>query len=495
MKKKIMYKGKRMMKYIVMALVWFTITGCDSKTQQGDVNVSEPITQTPITDNGGSTQPITSTPDTISLDTIPPIITLNGDNNITVYKGENYQELGAIAYDDKDGYIDVKISGEVNTKSVGTYVITYRASDRAGNEANTTREVNVVVKSSEVMLEEMRTLLEDDSIPFTTEAEFNQTAYAKHHLSDEEGAKLERAHMLVATATDPDPEWFSTGNSRNVIIANAGENHTIQLNKLRDDGSIIGPVDNERLRLVVRIQKAKDDFEYVTNANVDQYAWWDGEGVLKIHVPDNLEKGRLIVGIRPNFDDVATTAIAERWSTYVMAEVWTTKAGVKNIDSSSVLFPIESNGGIGLSTESQFNKEVIKGKIQNMIDTGSSLILAMVIKNENLQKDEKVAYMFNNEPYAGRVIYVEDKGNQQLILLSPEIFDVYDVVDGDDDFMQKEGLLPEHVIYREGGKLQSDVNQSDPVRFEKERISPKVKIIKDFSSNIVQMELLYLHLK
>ena len=123
----------------MIAFIWLTVTGCDSKVREGDVNVSEPITQTPITDNGDSSQPISSIPDTVSLDTILPIITLNGDNHITVYGRENYQELGASAYDDKDGNVDVKISGEVNTKSTGTYISTYTASDKAGNEANTIR--------------------------------------------------------------------------------------------------------------------------------------------------------------------------------------------------------------------------------------------------------------------------------------------------------------------------------------------------------------------
>jgi len=462
MKKKIMYKGKRMMKYIVMALVWFTITGCDSKTQQGDVNVSEPITQTPITDNGGSTQPITSTPDTISLDTIPPIITLNGDNNITVYEGENYQELGAIAYDDKDGNIDVKISGEVNTKSVGTYIITYRASDRAGNEANTTREVNVKDESQALleegmkMYEELVTFMQDDSIPNTSNEEYATSLLAKNDILKKRSARRTRAHNLVAIAEDPDPIWHATVADRTEINAKPGGEYIIHLNKVRDDGSIISPVENEKLRLVVYIQRSKDEFDYISDVEKPSYSEWVGQGILRLHIPDNLEKGRLFVGIRPKFDDVATTAITERWSTLIVAEIWNPKKDVLFMETEEILYPkMENAKSFIFSSASKFTKKEVFDEVEKFIKIENKLYLPIVLKKINIGEGDKIAYLLGDDPYGGVVKKVIQKGDQLLVLSTLEIENVFDIMETPDGYKVKYGLMPEFIPYRYGDRIES----------------------------------------
>ena len=77
-------------------------------------------------------------------DTTPPVITLNGDSTITLFVGESYNALGASANDDRDGTVDVVISGTVDTSTEGNYSLTYTASDSIGNTASVTRTVNVV---------------------------------------------------------------------------------------------------------------------------------------------------------------------------------------------------------------------------------------------------------------------------------------------------------------------------------------------------------------
>ena len=76
-------------------------------------------------------------------DTTPPEITLNGASTINLKIGDDYEELGATAFDDKDGDVDVNITGNVNTDTEGTYTITYSAIDLAGNNTTKTREVTV----------------------------------------------------------------------------------------------------------------------------------------------------------------------------------------------------------------------------------------------------------------------------------------------------------------------------------------------------------------
>lgn len=80
------------------------------------------------------------------VDTTPPVITLTGDALETVYVGSTYTDAGAIAIDDRDALVTVISSGTVDTSTAGTYVITYSATDTAGNIANdVTRTVTILV--------------------------------------------------------------------------------------------------------------------------------------------------------------------------------------------------------------------------------------------------------------------------------------------------------------------------------------------------------------
>uniref|UniRef100_UPI0035628B87 DUF5011 domain-containing protein n=1 Tax=Sulfurovum sp. TaxID=1969726 RepID=UPI0035628B87 len=81
----------------------------------------------------------------LPADTIPPVITIIGNNPATVIQNTTYTDAGATATDDRDGSVAVTTTGSVNTSTVGTYTITYTAKDAAGNTATATRTVNVDV--------------------------------------------------------------------------------------------------------------------------------------------------------------------------------------------------------------------------------------------------------------------------------------------------------------------------------------------------------------
>ena len=79
-----------------------------------------------------------------SADTTPPVITITGDNPVTLKVGDSYIDAGATAVDDVDGEVSVTtVSNDVDTTQVGTYYVTYEAIDAAGNKATATREVKV----------------------------------------------------------------------------------------------------------------------------------------------------------------------------------------------------------------------------------------------------------------------------------------------------------------------------------------------------------------
>ena len=88
------------------------------------------------------------------IDTDPPLITINGDSELTLEAGANYTELGAKATDNEDGDLSgsIIVTGEVNTKIPGVFKIFYGLKDSAGNEAVTiTRTVFVVDTTSPVI--------------------------------------------------------------------------------------------------------------------------------------------------------------------------------------------------------------------------------------------------------------------------------------------------------------------------------------------------------
>ena len=94
------------------------------------------------------------------------MITLLGDNPVTIEAGDTYTDAGATATDTYDGDITSSIVtiSNVDTAIVGTYTVIYDVADANGNAAITvTRTVNVVDTTLPVI-----TLLGDN--PATIEA-------------------------------------------------------------------------------------------------------------------------------------------------------------------------------------------------------------------------------------------------------------------------------------------------------------------------------------
>ena len=75
-----------------------------------------------------------------TIDTVAPVVSLNGSQYINVEIGGTYNDYGASS----DGGETISISGDtVNTSSAGTYVVTYNATDLAGNSSSADRTVTV----------------------------------------------------------------------------------------------------------------------------------------------------------------------------------------------------------------------------------------------------------------------------------------------------------------------------------------------------------------
>ncbi|MFL0810014.1 MAG: S8 family serine peptidase [Agarilytica sp.] len=72
---------------------------------------------------------------------LPPVITMDGEPEKRILVGASYSAPSATATDREDGSLNVSVSGSVNTSVAGDYVISYNATDSAGNSAATERRL------------------------------------------------------------------------------------------------------------------------------------------------------------------------------------------------------------------------------------------------------------------------------------------------------------------------------------------------------------------
>jgi len=106
-----------------------------------------------VSDHAGNaaTQVTRTVTVTKAADTTPPTITLVGNKTISVVQNTTFNDPGVTAYDTVDGDLtaNVAATSAVNTAKLGTYTITYKVSDKAGNPATpATRTVKVIANPS-----------------------------------------------------------------------------------------------------------------------------------------------------------------------------------------------------------------------------------------------------------------------------------------------------------------------------------------------------------
>ncbi|MFL6332333.1 MAG: beta strand repeat-containing protein [Pyrinomonadaceae bacterium] len=126
---------------------------CDSSvpvTTTGSVNVNVPGTYTlhynASDDSGNAAAEVTRT--VTVVDTIAPVITVNGPNPMTVECHTTFTDPGATATDACDTNVPVTTTGSVNVNVPGPYVLTYNASDDSGNNATPKTRTVIVVDTT-----------------------------------------------------------------------------------------------------------------------------------------------------------------------------------------------------------------------------------------------------------------------------------------------------------------------------------------------------------
>lgn len=124
---------------------------------------------------------------TTSADLIPPVITLNGANPATIILGSSYIDLGATVTDNVDHNLGIQVTGDtaVDTSTIGSYTVTYTATDQAGNTATATRTVNVEELPLPTLSEQSSVGQTTNNQPLTTESTVTTEATTEQASSTE----------------------------------------------------------------------------------------------------------------------------------------------------------------------------------------------------------------------------------------------------------------------------------------------------------------------
>jgi hypothetical protein len=78
------------------------------------------------------------------VDTIAPTIEIIGEHSVIVEYGSIYVDAGIATSDKADANVLVSVTNNVETRNLGEYIVSYIATDSAGNSSTATRTVSVI---------------------------------------------------------------------------------------------------------------------------------------------------------------------------------------------------------------------------------------------------------------------------------------------------------------------------------------------------------------
>jgi hypothetical protein len=133
------------------------------------------------------------------VDAVVPVLTLKGEQSVTINAGETYTDAGASAHDNVDGDISkaVETTGAVDANKPGIYTVSYNVSDQSGNYADAVlRTVTVVDKVAPVI-----TLKGQQSVTINAGRNYKDAGASAHDNVDADISKLIGITGLVDTDT------------------------------------------------------------------------------------------------------------------------------------------------------------------------------------------------------------------------------------------------------------------------------------------------------
>ena len=158
------------------------------------------------------------------VDDIAPELKLKGEETVTIYNGDKYEDAGVEAEDNYDDEVAIETSGEVDTSKNGEYKITYTVKDQAGNESKVERTVKVVAKP-----EPVKTPTKPVTVGYTAQAGGNASKIV--YLTFDDGPSAYTSKLLdVLKKYDAKATFFVTcAGSDDMIKREYNEGHTVAL--------------------------------------------------------------------------------------------------------------------------------------------------------------------------------------------------------------------------------------------------------------------------
>ncbi|QAY65384.1 immunoglobulin-like domain-containing protein [Paenibacillus protaetiae] len=160
-----------------------------------------------------------------TIDTVKPVITLNGNSTITLVQGTAFTDPGAAASDNYDGDLTdaIVVSGTADVTEPGTYTLDYNVSDAAGNAADQVTRT-VIVQSAE----EPEAL--DTTIASKPASVTNATSAAFTFSSNNEQASFE--YSL-------DGDSYSAAESGAITLSDLSDGeYTLYVRAVDEDGNV-----------------------------------------------------------------------------------------------------------------------------------------------------------------------------------------------------------------------------------------------------------------
>ena len=229
-----------------------SVDGDVTVTTEGSVDTSTPgeyMLTYKVTDTAGNSS--TETRKVIvtdAADTTAPVITLNSDSIVYLKTGDTYTEAGAAGTDVDDDDITVKTEGMVDTGTPGEYVVTYTASDAAGNSTSATRKVIVIdpdkaapiislndasivyLKTGDTYTEAGAAAVDaaDGDLKITTEGTVDTSTPGEYivtySVTDSAGNTASKSRRVIVSASDADGPVITLNNS-SVIYLEKGDSY------------------------------------------------------------------------------------------------------------------------------------------------------------------------------------------------------------------------------------------------------------------------------
>jgi len=225
-----------------------TVTVSASGTVNTEVVGTYTITYT-ASDSSGNTSTktrnisVTAVVVTPQADTVSPVISLIGNNPVSLIQNTDYNDAGATALDNIDGTINVSITGDVDTSKVGSYTVNYTATDNAGNSATTTRTVIVTAAPANPIVDTTApviTLVGNITITLEIGQSYTDPGFTAFDNIDGNVNVVVSGEIDTTTAGEYVLNYSATDKAGNITI----KNRTIVVTEIK--GNDLGTTDNNQ---------------------------------------------------------------------------------------------------------------------------------------------------------------------------------------------------------------------------------------------------------